>query len=87
MYTPVQVILLFFCIPASVFALVFFAVYAPGWIRSGKDDESGAAGSPDQGAVQLTSPRGSMSAPSGPGIETPAAPTEHLERGGSSAQW
>ncbi|MFM9136310.1 MAG: hypothetical protein ACKOT0_12915 [bacterium] len=84
MYTPVQVILLFFCIPAAVFALVFFAVYAPGWIRSGKSEEAESA---DRGAVQLTSPRGSMSAPSGPGIETPSGPTEHLERGGSSAQW
>ena len=85
MYTPVQVILLFFCIPAAVFALVFFAVYAPGWIRSGKSEGTEAAA--DASAVQLTSPRGSMSAPSGPGIETPSGPTEHLERGGSSAQW
>ncbi|MFM8529619.1 MAG: hypothetical protein ACKOD2_08095 [Ilumatobacteraceae bacterium] len=82
-YTPLEAIGLFVGIPLVVMLIVALAVYAPGWIRGRQGEESSAAGGP----VWATSPAGSMSAPSGPGILTPSGPTDHTERGGASGQW
>lgn len=80
-YTPLEAIGLFVGIPLTVIVVISLAVYAPGWIR-GRQDET-TAGAP----VWATSPAGTMAAPSGPGILTPAGPTDHTERGGASGQW
>ena len=83
-YTPLEAIGLFVGIPLTVIIVVALAVYAPGWIRGrqGQGDEAGTGG-----PVWATSPAGTMAAPSGPGILTPAGPTDHTERGGASGQW
>ena len=64
--------------------IIAMAVYAPGWVkgRSGSA-EVAVAGEP----VWLSSPAGTMAAPSGPGMITPGGPTDHEERGGASARW
>jgi hypothetical protein len=83
-YTPLEALALFVGIPALSIIIIVIAVYAPGWVkgRSGAG-EVVAAGEP----VWLSSPAGTMSAPSGPGMITPGGPTDHEERGGASARW
>jgi hypothetical protein len=83
-YTPLQALALFVGIPALSIIIIVIAVYAPGWVkgRSGAGDVE-AAGEP----VWLSSPAGTMAAPSGPGMITPGGPTDHEERGGASARW
>ena len=83
-YTPLEAIALFVGIPLLVMIVIALAVYAPGWIR-GRQHEHDTEGG--QGPLWATSPAGSMSAPSGPGILTPSGPTDHSERGGASGQW
>lgn len=79
-YTLLETLGLFVGIPLTVFAIVVLAVFAPGWARSDKDEKQGQP-------VWETSPAGSMTAPSGPGIITPSGPTDHTEPGGASARW
>lgn len=89
-YTWQEIIFLFVLIPLGVIALVVLAVYAPSWARSshGDGDQADRAdAAPVSDVVRLSSPSGSMHAPSGPGIQTPTGPTVHTEPGGSSAQW
>lgn len=83
-YTPLEALALFVGIPVLAIVIIAIAVYAPGWVkgRSGSA-EVAVAGEP----VWLSSPAGTMAAPSGPGMITPGGPTDHEERGGASARW
>lgn len=83
-YTPLEALALFVGIPALTILIIVLAVYAPGWTkgRSGSDDSETAGG-----PVWMSSPAGTMAAPSGPGMITPGGPTDHEERGGASARW
>lgn len=83
-YTPLEALALFVGIPVLSIVIIAIAVYAPGWVkgRSGSA-EVAVAGEP----VWLSSPAGTMAAPSGPGMITPGGPTDHEERGGASARW
>ena len=83
-YTPLEALALFVGIPVLSIVIIAVAVYAPGWVkgRSGSA-EVAVAGEP----VWLSSPAGTMAAPSGPGMITPGGPTDHEERGGASARW
>ena len=83
-YTPLEALALFVGIPVLSIVIIAIAVYAPGWVkgRSGSA-EAAVAGEP----VWLSSPAGTMAAPSGPGMITPGGPTDHEERGGASARW
>ncbi|MFM7213103.1 MAG: hypothetical protein ACKOFP_01820 [Actinomycetota bacterium] len=83
-YTPLEAIGIFVGIPLVVVLVICLSVYAPGWIRGRDGEQSGGSGG---GPVWATSPAGSMSAPSGPGVITPSGPTDHTERGGASGQW
>lgn len=81
-YTALETLGLFVLIPLAVFALVILGVYAPGWVRANRGVTAA-----DESPLWVTSQAGSMAPPSGPGMITPSAPTDHVERGGSSAQW
>ena len=83
-YSPLEALALFVGIPVLSIVIIAMAVYAPGWVkgRSGSA-EVAVAGEP----VWLSSPAGTMAAPSGPGMITPGGPTDHDERGGASARW
>jgi hypothetical protein len=83
-YTPLEALALFVGIPALTIIIIVVAVYAPGWTkgRSGSRDAE-ASSEP----LWLSSPAGTMAAPSGPGMITPGGPTDHEERGGASARW
>ncbi len=83
-YTTLEALALFVGIPALMIVLIVVGVYGPGWAktRSGSTDVD-VTGEP----VWLSSPAGTMAAPSGPGILTPGGPTDHEERGGASARW
>ena len=83
-YTPLEALALFVGIPALSIIIIVIAVYAPGWTkgRSGADD-----GESSSEPLWLSSPAGTMAAPSGPGMITPGGPTDHEERGGASARW
>ena len=83
-YTPLEALGLFVGIPALAILIIVIGVYGPGWARgrSGHATEA-ASGEP----VWLSSPAGTTTAPGGPGIITPGAPTDHEERGGASARW
>lgn len=83
-YTPLEALFLFVGIPALSIVIIAVAVYAPGWVkgRSGSSDAQGS-GEP----LWMSSPAGTMAAPSGPGMITPGGPTDHEERGGASARW
>ena len=83
-YSPLEALALFVGIPVLSIVIIAMAVYAPGWVkgRSGSA-EVAVAGEP----VWLSSPAGTMAAPSGPGMITPGGPTDHEERGGASARW
>jgi hypothetical protein len=83
-YTPLEALALFVGIPALSILIIVIAVYAPGWTkgRSGGDGHE-SSGEP----LWLSSPAGTMAAPSGAGMITPGGPTDHEERGGASARW
>lgn len=83
-YTPLEALFLFVGIPALSIVIIAVAVYAPGWVkgRSGSSDAQ-VSGEP----LWMSSPAGTMAAPSGPGMITPGGPTDHEERGGASARW
>jgi hypothetical protein len=83
-YTPLEALALFVAIPALSIIIIVIAVYAPGWVkgRSGSSEGSGSAE-----PLWMSSPAGTMAAPSGPGMITPGGPTDHEERGGASARW
>lgn len=83
-YTPLEALALFVGIPALAILIIVVAVYAPGWTkgRSGAGDTESSAE-----PLWLSSPAGTMAAPSGPGMITPGGPTDHEERGGASARW
>jgi hypothetical protein len=83
-YTPLEALALFVGIPALSIIIIVIAVYAPGWVkgRSGSSDGSASAE-----PMWMSSPAGTMAAPSGPGMITPGGPTDHEERGGASARW
>jgi hypothetical protein len=83
-YTPLEALALFVGIPALAILIIVVAVYAPGWTkgRSGAVDTETSAE-----PLWLSSPAGTMAAPSGPGMITPGGPTDHEERGGASARW
>lgn len=80
-YTPLEALALFVGIPLLAILIIALCVYAPGWISRGKADDA------PREPLWLTSPAGSMAAPSGPGAIAPAGPTDHEERGGASARW
>ena len=83
-YTPLEALALFIGIPALSIIIIVIAVYAPGWVKGrSASSEAGESGEP----VWLSSPAGTMAAPSGPGMITPGGPTDHEERGGASARW
>ena len=83
-YTPLEALALFVGIPVLSIVIIAVAVYAPGWVK-GRSGSSEGAGTGEP--LWLTSPAGSMAAPSGPGMITPGGPTDHEERGGASARW
>ncbi len=80
-FTPLEVLGIFVGIPVAVLLVIVLAVYGPGWARS----RSGGSDEPGE-PMWLSSPAGTMAAPSGPGMLT-ATPTDHLEKGGASARW
>jgi len=80
-FTPLEALGLFAGIPLLLLIVIVFAVYGPGWIRGRGDDVTAP-----EDAMWITSPAGTMSAPTGPGM-LPATPTDHEERGGASARW
>lgn len=83
-YTALEALGIFVGIPALTILIIVLAVYGPGWARGkGGASEDASSGEP----LWLSSPSGAMSAPSGPGMITPAGPTDHEERGGASARW
>lgn len=81
-YTPLEALALFVGIPVLAIALIALAVYGPGWVKGRAAAES-TPGEP----VWMSSPAGTMAAPSGPGMITAGGPTDHEERGGASARW
>lgn len=83
-YTPLEALALFIGIPALTIIIIVIAVYAPGWVK-GRSASSDAGESSEP--LWLSSPAGTMAAPSGPGMITPGGPTDHEERGGASARW
>ena len=80
-YTALEALGLFVGIPATVLAIIILGVFGPGWVR-GRSGDMDEAREP----MWLSSPAGTMGAPSGPGM-LPATPTDHLEKGGASARW
>lgn len=80
-FTSFETLGLFVGIPAAVLLVIVLAVFGPGWVR-------GQAGDMDEPRepMWLSSPAGTMAAPSGPGM-LPATPTNHVEKGGASARW
>lgn len=82
--TPLEALAIFGGIPALVVLIIILGVYGPGWARG-----RGGSTSTDQGTepLWLSSPAGTMAAPSGPGMITPGGPTDHEEKGGASARW
>ncbi len=80
-FTTMEALGLFVGIPAAVLAVVILGVFGPGWVRSRSGDMDEA-----REPMWLSSPAGTMKAPSGPGMLT-AVPTDHLEKGGASARW
>ena len=84
-YTPLEALGLFVGIPVLTIVIIVLAVYAPGWARGrgGASTEESASREP----LWLSSPAGTMAAPSGPGMITASGPTDHEERGGASARW
>lgn len=83
-YTPLEALALFVGIPALSIVIIVIAVYAPGWVK-GRSASSDAGESSEP--LWLSSPAGTMAAPSGPGMITASGPTDHEERGGASARW
>lgn len=83
-YTPLEALGIFVGIPALTIVIIVLAVYGPGWAK-GRGGADGPGG--DEGPLWLSSPAGTMAAPSGPGMITPGGPTDHEERGGASARW
>lgn len=83
-YTTLEALGLFVGLPALTIVIIILGVYGPGWAR-------GRAASSAEVALAeplwLSSPAGTMAAPSGPGMITPGGPTDHEERGGASARW
>jgi hypothetical protein len=84
-YTPLEALGIFVGIPALTILIIVLAVYGPGWARGrgGASAEEPASREP----LWLSSPAGTMAAPSGPGMITASGPTDHEERGGASARW
>jgi hypothetical protein len=80
-YTPLEALAIFVGIPALSIAIIVICVYAPGWIK-GRESAS-----TEVVPLWMSSPAGTMAAPSGPGMITPGGPTDHEERGGASARW
>lgn len=83
-YTTLEALGLFVGIPALMILIIVLGVYGPGWTRrrAGSTDVD-VTGEP----VWMSSPAGTMAAPSGAGMITPGGPTDHEERGGASARW
>ena len=81
--TPLEALGLFVGIPALVIIVILLGVYGPGWAKGRGGDADAGAGEP----LWLSSPAGTMTAPSGPGMITASGPTDHEERGGASARW
>lgn len=83
-YTPLEALALFVGIPALTIVIIVIAVYAPGWVKGrSASSDTGESSEP----LWLSSPAGTMAAPSGPGMITASGPTDHEERGGASARW
>lgn len=82
-YTPLEALGLFVGIPALTIVIIVLGVYGPGWAKG----RGGSTQSSDAEPLWLSSPAGTMTAPSGPGMITPGGPTDHEERGGASARW
>lgn len=82
-YTPLEALALFIGIPALSIIVIVICVYAPGWVKGREGDRASTGAEP----LWLSSPAGTMAAPSGPGMITPGGPTDHEERGGASARW
>lgn len=83
-YTPLEALALFVGIPLLSIIIITVAVYAPGWVKArSSSTDVAVAGEP----VWMSSPAGTMAAPSGPGMITPGGPSDHEERGGASARW
>lgn len=82
--TPLEALAIFGGIPAIVVVIIVLGVYGPGWARGRT-----ASTSTDEATepLWLSSPAGTMAAPSGPGMITPGGPTDHEEKGGASARW
>jgi len=80
-FTALETLGIFVGIPAAVLVVAALAVWGPGWVRS----RGGDMDQPRE-PMWISSPAGTMAAPSGPGM-LPAIPNDHTERGGASARW
>lgn len=84
-YTPLEALGIFVGIPALMVVIIILGVYGPGWARGRAGSAHEESGSREP--LWLSSPAGTMAAPSGPGMITASGPTDHEERGGASARW